>query len=430
MSPISRRAPTIALLLFLAGSFAAAQPASLRVLSQPGMRIPAQQEKELAAELGQLFIINVDGFGWSGTLALDPAFVELVTRLQIGGVIPHYASVDYERIRRTNSALSSLTTQPLLICSDILTLRGSSRTGTFGDGYVGGFLGRFSALPDAGLETLAGLNAFVLAAAGINVALGPTVDASTGDPRTVERARLVIAELTRFGLMPVLKHFPFLPTTANLHHASPDTKVPLADAEKRFSVFRQLSAETGIIMTTHLYDSPVDNSLATFSSVWNGLLRSETGFRGLLMTDGLLMLRHYADRSVLAGGPSGPEIAGIDETAVWAARAILAGHDFIIMEGSAAQTDRAFKGLLDAACRRTEIGALLRARIHESAARIARWKQAHRATLQRQVDVPSSAIDAVIAALPGDQADLPTFRFDAKMMAAVEPFLTAAAAVK
>ena len=427
MSAAARRAMIFALILMLAAAPAGAQPASLRNLSQPGLRIPPQQETQLASELGQLFIINVDGFDWSGPLALAPAFVELVTRLQIGGVIPHYASVDYERIRRTNSALSALTAAPLLICSDILSLRGKSRTGTFGDGYVGGFLGRFKAMPDAEFDTLAALNAFALAAAGINVALGPTVDTSTDDPRTVDRARLVIAELSRFGLTPVLKHFPFLPTTANLHHASPDMKLPLAEAEARFSVFRQLSTETGIMMTTHLYDSPVDGSLATFSPVWNALLRDTTGFQGLLMTDGLLMLRNYADRSVLAGGPSGPEIAGIDQTAVWAARAILAGHDFIIVEGSAAQTDRAFNGLLDTACRRTEIGALLRARIHESAARIARWKQEHRATLQRQVDVPVSAIDAVIDALPGAQADLATFRFDAKMMAAVAPVMSAAA---
>ena len=422
------RAGKVLAMLLLAAVPAGAEPASVRALvSQTGMRIPDDQARELESMLGQLFIINVDGFGWSGPLALEPPFAKLVARLQIGGVIPHYASSDYERIRRTNRALSELTTLPLLICSDILKLRGKSRTGTFGDGYVGGFLGRFKKLGDPELSTLATLNAFALAAAGINVALGPTVDASTTDPRTADRARIVIEQLKRFGLSPVLKHFPFLPATASLHHASPDTHLSLAEAEKRFAIFQQLSTEAGIMMTTHLYDSPVDAALATFSPAWNVLLRKQTGFRGLLMTDGLLMLKNYADRSVLAGGPSGAEVAGIDETAVWAVRAILAGHDFIIIEGSAAQTVRAFDGLLAAACRRTDIGALLRARIHESAARIARWKQDNRASLLRQVDVTMSDINAVIAALPGDEADLSEFHFDHSVIASLEPSFKAAA---
>jgi beta-glucosidase-like glycosyl hydrolase len=282
-------------------------------------------------------------------------------------------------------------------------------------------------MPDPQLSTLAALNAMAFAAAGINVALGPTVDTSTDDPRTADRAKIVIGQLKRFGLTPVLKHFPFLPATANLHRSSPDTQVPLGTAEERFSIFQQLSTEAGIMMTTHLYDSSVDTTLATFSTAWNALLRRQTGFKGLLMTDGLLMLKNYADRSMLAGGPSGAEVAGIDETAVWAARAILAGHDFIIMEGSAAQTERAFNGLLEAACRRTEIGALLRARIHESAARIARWKQDNRVTLMRRIDVTASDIGAVIAALPGDDSDLSKFSFDSSAMARLDAILSAAA---
>jgi beta-glucosidase-like glycosyl hydrolase len=396
-------------------------------LSSTGrLAIPVEEARELESRLGQLFIVNVDGFGYAGPLALEPGFAPMIERLQIGGVIPHYGSTNYERIRRTNRALAGMTRLPILLCSDIVKISSAGVVGTIGDGYVGGFLGRFRRLPDSELETLARLDAFVLAALGINVALGPTVDDSTVDPKTPDRARLVMARLKEFGLEPVLKHFPYLPAGANLHNQSPDTRVPPREAERRSAVFHELANEAGIMMTTHLYDSLVDKSIVTFSPLWNGLLRSRTGFGGLLMSDGLLMLRNYADRSVLSGGPSGAEVKGIDQTAVWALRAILAGHDFIIVEGSAAQTYRTFQGLLTVACGNTALCRLVRARIDESYQRIVRWKEERETSLRRTVNVPASVIDSVIRILPADGADPRSFRFDARVLANLEPSLRAA----
>jgi len=388
--------------------------------------IPVEQARQLESKLGQLLIVNVDGFGYSGPLALEPGFTSLVARLQLGGVIPHYGSTSYEKIRRTNRALSALTELPLLLCCDTVKLKGASRVAAFGDGYVGGFLGKFRQLPDPELQTLARLNAFALAAIGVNVALGPTVDTSTDDTRTPGRARLVIAQLRSFGLEPVLKHFPYLPARANLHRESPDTLVPLPEAEKRFAVFRELAGEADILMTTHLYDSLVDRSLVTFSPVWNRLLRERTRFDGLLMSDGLLMLKNYADRSVLTGGPAGAEAAGMDQTAVWALRAILAGHDMVILEGSAAQTGRAFEGLLILACRNTALGIALRARIDEAWRKIAGWKKRRESALRRSWDTPASAIQAMIGLLPAEGAALEKFRFDAPALTRLEPALQAA----
>lgn len=424
------RAISLILIFFvIAAAQSSAQSSYVDALAKKnGLGIPIVQARKLESELGQLFIINVDGFGYSGPLALEPGYADLVKRLQIGGVIPHYGSTSYERIRRTNRALLEMTRLPLLICCDIVKLKGSSGLGSFGDGYVGGFLGKFRRIQDAELSTLAALNAFAFAAIGINVALGPTVDTSTGETRTADRARLVMAQMKSFGLEPVLKHFPFLPTTANLHHASPDTKLTLDEAEKRFAIFQELAPEAGIMMTTHLYDSNVDRSLVTFSPAWNTLLRDQTGYNGLLMSDGLLMLKSYSDRSALAGGPAGQDVEGLDEAAVWALRAILAGHDLIIVEGTAAQTSRVFEGLLTAACRGTPLGGKLRERIDESSARIARWKQDREQTLRRVVDVSAAVIDAVIGMLPGEDAALPEFRFDPATMARLEPELRAAMA--
>jgi len=398
-------------------------------LSSAGkLGIPVPQAEEIESRLGQLFVVNVDGFGYGGPLALEPDFAPMIAQLQVGGVIPHYGSTSYERIRRTNRALKALTRLPLLVCADIVKIKAAGAVGTFGDGYVGGFLGRFKRLPDSELEALARLNAFGFAAMGINVALGPTVDTSTGDPRTPDRARLVISALKEFGLEPVLKHFPYLPARANLHRQSPDTLVPPDEVESRFAVFHELGDEAEMMMTTHLYDSLVDARIVTFSPIWNRLLRTGTGFTGLLMSDGLLMLRNYADTKMLSINPGDPDPPGIDRTSSWALRAILAGHDLIIVEGSAALTYRTFQGLLAVACSSAPLGRALRERIEESCRKIETWKQEHEAFLKREVDVPAGVITRVVQVLPADNADLNTFRFDAEALAGLEPALVKAQA--
>jgi hypothetical protein len=333
---------------------------------------------------------------------------------------------DYEKIRRTNRSLASLTKLPLLVCCDLVKLKAGGRLASIGDGYIGGFLGRFRGMPDGQLKDLARLNAFMLSALGVNVLLGPTVDTSTAEQRIEERARIVISELDAFGIQPVLKHYPFLPAGANLHRESPDTRIPLADAEKRAAIFRLLASEAGIMMTTHVSDTLVDPRIVTFSSQWNQLLRKDTGFKGLLMTDGLLMLTHYANRVALLPPPTPTPPPTVSLTAAWAAAAILAGHDMVIVEGSVAQTVAVFDGLLRMAREDTKEARGLRARIEESYAKIVSWKGQEESILRRTVDVPASVAGKVIGILPGDAAVPGAFRFDAKALAAIEPALLAA----
>ncbi|HTZ52957.1 MAG TPA: glycoside hydrolase family 3 N-terminal domain-containing protein [Spirochaetia bacterium] len=415
------------LLVAAAGALSAQSSFVDSLQSQGRLRIPLSQAREIQDAVGQLLVVNVDGFGYSGPLALEPAFAPMVQRLEIGAVIPHYGSTSFERIRSTNRALAALTKAPLMVCSDIVRLSGAGRVASFGDGYVGGFLGRYRGLPDDQLATLARLNAFVFTALGINVSLGPTVDSSTDDPRTTDRARIVVEALKEYGLQAVLKHFPFLPASANLHKESPDTKLPLAQARQKFGVFSDLSGQADVVMTTHLYDSSVDAALVTFSPTWNGILRDETGYPGLLMTDGLLMLRNYADRRPLAGGVPAGDFAGSDSTAAWAARAILAGHDLVIVEGSPYQTVRVWEGLLAAACGGSSADAELRRRILASASRIARWKSEREAELRRTVDASPADVAAVIRLLPADGADPGAFHFDSDGLERLRPVLEAAA---
>ena len=217
-------------LFVLAGALpCTSQQVSVDTLAAGGkLAIPREEALRLQAGIGQLLIVNVDGFGYAGPLALEPGFAPMVQRLQIGGVIPHYGSTSYERIRLTNRSLAGLTDLPLLICCDIVKLKGPSRTVSFGDGYVGGFLGKFRRLPDEQLRKLARLNAYAFAALGVNVSLGPTVDTSTGDRRTEERAQMAVDELKAFGIQVVLKHFPYLPTgqTSTMSHPTRRSPCP------------------------------------------------------------------------------------------------------------------------------------------------------------------------------------------------------------
>jgi hypothetical protein len=233
--------------------------------------------------------------------------------------------------------------------------------------------------------------------------------------------------MRRFGVGPVLKHFPYLPARANLHRESPDTLVSKEEVEKRIGIFRDLRTESDILMTTHLRDSLIDGDIVTFSPRWLALLRGSTSFSGLLMSDGLLMLRNYPDRRLISGWPATAGCGQIDETACWASRAILAGHDFIIVEGSAKQTLRAFEGVLTAACENTDIGKKLRSRIEESYARIYRWKRENERILRRALYVPISTIAEAITMVPVDGADLATFRFDSAALARLAPEMERAA---
>jgi beta-glucosidase-like glycosyl hydrolase len=389
-------------------------------------------------ELGQLFIVNVDGFSYQGTLAVHPDFMDMVGRLQVGGVIPHYGTFDFQKIKATNRALAGLTRLPLLVCADIVGLQcraaegAGAKTARFGDGYSGGFIGQFKDLSDGDFRTLGALNAFALAAVGVNTELGPTIDDSTGFSPTEERARIVVEQLRRFGIEPVLKHFPFLPAGANLHRESPDTRAPLEEVKRRVAIFRALGKESSILMTTHLNDSAIDRDIVTFSPPWRGLLNRETGFDGLVMSDGLLMLKNYAGSKALggytatgdAGAPSAAAAGGVES---WALRAILAGHDFIIVEGSAAVTYRVFKALLDVANGPSETGKKLRERIEQSYARIAAFKKARKALLTRLADVSPETMRTVIS-LASEKTGSTGPRFDVGALFLLRPALERAAA--
>ncbi len=377
--------------------------------AQGALGIGMEEARELESKLGQLLIVNVDGFGYDGPLALHPRFVPMVKDLQIGGVIPHYGSADFEKIRKTNRALAEMTSLPLLLCVDYIDVKGPGGTVRFGDGFVGGFIGRFSALRDGEFRTLARLNALMLAAAGVNVLLGPTVDDSTKDGRTVERARVVVDALRECGIQPVLKHYPYLPVKADLHSSSPDTRLPAEEVRRKTAAFSLLRGESEIMMVTHTFNSLMDGeNIATFSSAWSAMARRRVVPPGFLMSDDLLMLSNYADRRAFSAK------AG-NTPAEWAQSAILAGDDFIIVSGSDTATYKVFEGVLRAAAEDSDRGRRLRQRIREAYGRIERFKESRMPYLTRSFDASLSDVRLAVSAVPADAVSA-RFTFDPGVM--------------
>lgn len=203
--------------------------------------------------------------------------------------------------------------------------------------------------------------------AGVNVNLAPVADvaqpgsvmatrAFTGDvpEQVVEASR----ELAGAGVLPTVKHFPgFGRATENTDDAPVTIDASRAELERDLEPFRAaIEAGAPLVMASHaLYPALDPERIASQSpAVLDDLLRGELGFEGAAMTDSL-----EAD-AVLAR--SSVEIA--------AERSLAAGADLLLMTGRGSWI-KVFPHLL----RRARRSPALRARIAESAARVARLRR-------------------------------------------------------
>lgn len=149
------------------------------------------------------------------------------------------------------------------------------------------------------------LIAHELTALGIDTNCAPLADIPTAathgvirdrcygfDVETVVQAAAAVAEgLLAGGVLPVLKHIPGHGRPAlDSHVDAPSTGAPLADLmETDFAAFQKL-AFLPLAMTAHVVYCAIDaHRCATVSPDVIGLIRSEIGFDGLLMSDDLSM---------------------------------------------------------------------------------------------------------------------------------------------
>lgn len=211
---------------------------------------------------------------------------------------------------------------------------------------------------------------------GVNMNLAPVIDVVTDAKNTVigtaERAfgtkESVISDLgCRYitalqaaGVIATAKHYPgHGPTPVDSHIDRPVSDISLEELEavhlKPFA--RAVDAGVAAIMTAHVVYPAVDaDRPATLSPSWLGdRLRKGLGFKGIIITDGMLMGavgKHYT----------------VGEAAV---SAILAGADILLFDHGTKQQAEAFSAVVSAAKK----GHISKNRIDASVNRILSTKQ-------------------------------------------------------
>jgi len=175
------------------------------------------------------------------------------------------------------------------------------------------------------------------------------------DPQRVTRlAGAWMRGSLREGVACCVKHFPgHGDTHVDSHHALPTVDKSLAELEALELIpFRALADQAPAVMTAHIVYPQLDaEHPATLSrTVLTGILRERIGYRGVVITDALMM-KAIHDRYGHARA---------------AVLALQAGADLVLAQGSREEQAQA----LDAVAQAIEHGTLPLARAHEARARI------------------------------------------------------------
>jgi beta-N-acetylhexosaminidase len=158
------------------------------------------------------------------------------------------------------------------------------------------------------------------------------------------------------GIMAVPKHFPggLGRMAVNPHQALPVLEINQDELNQDLLPFRQLIKQGKIssLMSTHLLYPQIDpENPVTTSEKWiKAILRGDLGFKGVVITDDLVMRGISAEQTV-------------EEAAL---KAFRAGHDLLIVSGPQAVQDRVYQFLLKA----VESGEIIESRLDESLKRL------------------------------------------------------------
>jgi beta-N-acetylhexosaminidase len=209
-----------------------------------------------------------------------------------------------------------------------------------------------------------------LASVGVNLDLAPVADVIVdpenpivgvrsfgSDPQLVARHVAAFVEgLQGVGVAACAKHFPGHGETAADSHL----ELPTAEADRETLLARALppfaaavDAGVRVVMTAHIRYPALDDEPATLSAGLIGMLRSELGFAGLVLTDALEM------RAI--SGTVGLEEGGVG--------ALAAGADALCLgaDRTSSEVERVQTAILDA----VRSGRLAEERVREAGSRVA-----------------------------------------------------------
>jgi beta-N-acetylhexosaminidase len=237
-----------------------------------------------------------------------------------------------------------------------------------------------------------------LVALGIGLDLAPDVDVNSSpenpvigvrsfgdDPGLVARHTAAWVDgLQSTGAAACAKHFPgHGDTTVDSHHGLPRVDVPAELVRERELMPFRAAVDAGVaaVMTSHIIVSALDpHRPATFSRTVIGVLRSELGFDGVVVSDALDMAGASAE-------------TGIPEAAV---RALVAGVDLLCL-GSATAPET-YEAVHAAVVTAVRSGRLPEGRVAEAAARV----RSLAASTAQRMPLRGTAVGAPSAVLPDD----------------------------
>ncbi len=292
----------------------------------------------LEQKVCQLFMIHTHGTAEEK---------KLIRELHIGGVIYYNWANGLdnpEQVKQLSASLQKVAEIPLLIATD----QEGGLVARLSSGGFTQFPGNM-ALAAAGnpalCEEAAQAMGEEMLACGVNMNLAPVIDVNSepknpiigvrsfgDDPEVVAAlGRAMMEGFSRAGVLPVLKHFPGHGDTAvDSHYGLACVKKSREELEEMELVpFRALSGSADVIMTAHILVPALDSEdCATLSyPIVTTLLREELGFKGVVMTDSMVM-RGVLD---LCGGD-------VDIACV---KAFEAGCDLFLLGGRDLQSEHA-----------------------------------------------------------------------------------------
>lgn len=219
------------------------------------------------------------------------------------------------------------------------------------------------------IEKISCLSARQLKMLGVNCLLAPVLDVVSNfanpivstrsfgvSPEKVAKFGKIVAEaIAAEGVIPVGKHFPgHGATTEDSHVALAINRLPVeALWKKDIAPFKSILEALPIVLTGHIWVTEIDEEPLPASlspRVTDSILRGYLGFKGIVMTDDMIM------KGITAS-------YGLGEACV---RAVEAGADLVLVCGSFAELQEAFDALLDAA----KSGRISTGRLEESKQRI------------------------------------------------------------
>jgi beta-glucosidase-like glycosyl hydrolase len=239
---------------------------------------------------------------------------------------------------------------------------------------------------------------------GYNHVLGPTVDRSRrygalDQPSEAiqSKAEACLIELDRFELLVTLKHYPYTPGRFSLHEENQDQPLDAETVKEKVRIFDILLPKTQMVMTTHLYNSAIDPTApATFSETWLNQLHNK-GFKGLILTDALMMMDGYGQLLQQKGWltiEDAPEIT--NPSSIFAIKSILAGHHIVILEGHAGDTRTVHRDLTWLLQQKSPLAQRFKAQVQRNLRKIATFKAQHQHILKREPEYQQEILERTI----------------------------------